>query len=195
VNGEKTENGEVQKVLDGGAPTATDRELKPNEVLPTDNNILTIKQTASDDLKDHNGQANTDHVNMYTTTAEQQPKEKDIVLNNFHNGELVGKPKHINGAMMYNGKRIITIADYESLEPIDLLKFDKRTSFEFLKDLLVLDHALLTFLFKRSFKDPFFLRLIKLTFSLSLQFGINAMLFTDQYIESRAEAASVSYIS
>ena len=38
---------------------------------------------------------------------------------------------------------------------------------------------------ERSLFDPLFLRIVKLVFSLSMQLAVNAMFYTDSYIDKR----------
>jgi hypothetical protein len=81
----------------------------------------------------------------------------------------------------------ITIKDYEYLQTIkDCMKFNKRTFKSYLWDGLVYKHRLLSVIFKHSLIDPFYLRISKLIFDISLTFGLNAMTYSDYYIEIRA---------
>jgi hypothetical protein len=82
-------------------------------------------------------------------------------------------------------KGMITIPDYEELPPDKILKLDKRTTLTYLKDLMILDHAILSLVFRKSLKDPLFIRVLQTVFSLSMQFAINAMLYTDNVIDER----------
>jgi hypothetical protein len=79
---------------------------------------------------------------------------------------------------------LITINDYEELEP-EKLNCDKRTFLNMLKDCCILEHSLVSLLFKKSLLDPAFIRLLKFIFNCSLQFALSAMLFTDNYIDKR----------
>jgi hypothetical protein len=82
-------------------------------------------------------------------------------------------------------KGLITIPDYEELLPKELLKFDKRTTLAYLKDLMILDHTILSLVFRKSLKDPLFIRVLQVVFAFSMQFAINAMLYTDGVIDER----------
>jgi hypothetical protein len=83
-------------------------------------------------------------------------------------------------------EKIVSLLDYETLSHHELLKYDKRTTFSFFKDVLITEHSLFTLLFKRSLKDPTFIKLLQLVFTLSMQFGLNAMLITNATIDQNA---------
>jgi hypothetical protein len=84
--------------------------------------------------------------------------------------------------------RVITINDYFALAPIDSLIYDKRTTLQYIKDNMILQHPIVSLIFKRSFIDPLFLRILQQTFGLTLKFGINAMLYTDGYLDARTDS-------
>jgi hypothetical protein len=90
-------------------------------------------------------------------------------------------------------KELITIPDYEELSPNELLKLDKRSTLTYLKDLMILDHTILSLVFRKSLKEPLFIRVLQMVFSFSMQFAINAMLYTDDVIDQRqSKLANVS---
>jgi hypothetical protein len=80
----------------------------------------------------------------------------------------------------------ITIKDYEFLSVEDSMKYNKRTFFKYLWDGLVHRHRLISIFSKHSIVDPFYLRLSRFMFDISLIFGLNAMTYSDSYIELRA---------
>jgi hypothetical protein len=86
--------------------------------------------------------------------------------------------------------KYISLADYQALGFINSCKYDKRTHFQFFKDRLILKHTVISLIFKRSLKDPLAIRLQKLIFSISMQFAINAMMYSDSYIDSRLNNSS-----
>jgi hypothetical protein len=87
-----------------------------------------------------------------------------------------------------------TLPDYEQLTPTELHIYDKRPIMTYLKDMLILDHPFLSLLFKRSLKDPSFIRMLRLVFSLSMQFAVSAMLYTDNLIDQSHSIDNVSVI-
>jgi hypothetical protein len=89
-----------------------------------------------------------------------------------------------NENVVYNSP--ITIHDYEELGAMDVIEYDKRKFTKYLADELVMNHSIISLFFKKSLFDPFYIRLMKLIFQISLQFCTNALLFTDDYIDARA---------
>jgi hypothetical protein len=152
-----------------------------------------------------------DNDNLSKTNSQNEVEDKTVAVNkldkanNVDNMEIVDNvdsannaDKHINTVENGNTQNIVvtdkknvdeapakvlTIQDYEELTPLQGLTFDRRTAFQYLKDLMIIEHPVASIIFKRSFIDPPFLQILKETFKLSLQFGINAMLYTDGYID------------
>jgi hypothetical protein len=136
----------------------TSRELK---ILENNKDVLA--------LKDNEVPSSQVEVNNYIV-PENCPDNNDIILDNKNKQE-----KNVN--------KIITLEDYEALNYIDSLKHDKRTNLKFFKDKLFVEHSLFSLIFKKSLKDPIYLRMLKTVFTLSLQFAFNAILITDNFID------------
>jgi hypothetical protein len=114
--------------------------------------------------------------------------DREIInISHNYNAPTTKEIMHIDGVSLPS-KKVITIPDYEELSPIELLKYDKRTTLHYLKDLMILDHPLLSLVFRKSLKDPMFMRILQMVFSFSMQFAINAMLYTDDVIDERQSA-------
>src|SRR5690606_23274877 len=79
----------------------------------------------------------------------------------------------------------ITIKDYENLSAKETILYDKRPFFKYIKDELIRSHKLVGIMFKRSLLTPHYITISKLVFELSLQFALNAILFSDYYIDER----------
>jgi hypothetical protein len=139
----------------------TTRELK--EVVNIDNKDILILQGNNNDVNDN--AINNEH--------------NEIKINNFITESVKVTPSPVTE------KKLITIKDYEELE-CEELYLDERNFMTMLKDLLVLDHSLISLVYKRSLFDPAFIRLNQFAFECSLQFCFNALLFTDSYIDQRA---------
>jgi hypothetical protein len=136
----------------------TSRELNKvenNKVLQLKDNDLAIQKTE-----------NNQQINNYIVQDTTQV-HADIILHNSKTSL---------------DEKIISVYDYEELNPADMIKYDKRTTYIFLKDKLITEHSLLSLIFKRSLKEPAFIRILKLNFSLSIQFALNGMLMTDDNI-------------
>jgi hypothetical protein len=133
---------------------------------------------------------NKDDVLQLNNNAEVcKDKETETQTNNFM---IPSNDKEVNQLNLHNtnniekSEKIISLSDYNSLLPQDLLKYDKRTNMTFLKDILISEHSLLSLLFQKSLKNPAFIRLLRLVFSLNIQFAFNALLITDDYIDQIA---------
>jgi hypothetical protein len=153
----------------------TSRELKPDEVGK--NNILQLKDN---NIELETIQINENDCNMEIRNTNKEGEEKiKIKYNNFTEKADVAKTdKKINAL------KLISLEDYEKLD-YENLYYDKRTFFVTYKDSLIEEHSLFSLIFKRSLMEPFFIRLIKFTFEMSMTFALSAMLFTDKYIEAR----------
>jgi hypothetical protein len=136
----------------------TSRELK---VVENNKDVL--------QLKDNEVPSSEVEVNNYIV-PENSPDKADIILDNKNKQEK-------------NITKIITLEDYEALNYIDSLKHDKRSNLNFFKDKLFVEHSLFSLIFKKSLKDPIYLRMSKTVFTLSLQFASNAILITDNFID------------
>jgi hypothetical protein len=108
----------------------------------------------------------------------------DIIMNSIENGNQDDEMEKSN---RFDSRPRFTIGDYSALNPDDSILYDRRRTYEYLLDLITLEHPIANLIFKKSLKEPVFIKLLKLTFSLSLQFGLNAVLFTDYYIDKRQE--------
>jgi hypothetical protein len=79
-------------------------------------------------------------------------------------------------------QRTISLADYEALNPEELLQFDRRSNSQYFQDLLILEHSLVSLILKRSLRDPLFLRLFKCIFFLSIVLAASAVSISDTFI-------------
>jgi hypothetical protein len=136
----------------------TSRELK---VVENNKDVLA--------LKDNEVPSSQVEVNNYIV-PENSPDNHDIIVDNKNQQEK-------------NITKIITLEDYEALDYIDSIKHDKRSNLKFFKDKLFVEHSLFSLIFKKSLKDPVYLRMLQTVFTLSLQFASNAILITDNFID------------
>jgi len=80
-----------------------------------------------------------------------------------------------------------TQKDIDCLDDDDKLKYDKRTFREYFKDILYNDHAIINLFAKKSIMDPLVLRVAQLLFALSLFFSLNAIFYSEDYLEELAK--------
>ncbi len=84
-------------------------------------------------------------------------------------------------------KKIICLKDIDALYYDDTFKYDKRTFCQYYKDLLITEHPIISIFAKKSLFEPVWLRIIQFFHSLALNFSLNAVFYTDRYIELRAK--------
>jgi hypothetical protein len=114
---------------------------------------------------------------------------KNIAVNNFIEKEEADTRRgSLNPFKKDDIKANITIPDYHSLTLAESIKYDKRTFKTYLIDNIIEEHRLLSLIFKRSLFYPVFIRMNELIFELSLSFSMNALLFSDQYVDARASS-------
>ena len=86
-----------------------------------------------------------------------------------------------------NDKIIKTKADIDALSIHLRIKIDQRSSFQYFLHDLKDSHPLINIFLVKSILNPFFIRLIEIAFGLSLTFSLNALFFTDKYINKQAD--------
>lgn len=80
-----------------------------------------------------------------------------------------------------------TLKDLDEL-PIEIaVKIDKRSFWKFIWDDLKMSHPYLNLIFIKSIINPFIIRFLAIMFGISLECALNAMFFTDDYIDKQAE--------
>jgi hypothetical protein len=150
----------------------TTRELKNEEVVVTDNNNKNVLKLKDNELE--------------KSKATPIPiQDVNFNMNNYIVNSKLGEGNPKNDLGLFSKHTgLITKKDLEELEDENLF-YDNRTFTTMLKDLLISNHDIIALIFKRSLIDPGYLRLLKFIFECSLQYAINAMLFTDGYIDIR----------
>jgi hypothetical protein len=144
-----------------------------------DQNILNLNVKTDDANILFENKNDEERIAQHNNYIEDMNDKANISENNNEN-EIEKKPDKID----YHTP--ITIGDYGQLGPLDIIRYDKRSFCKYLTDKLIMDHTIVSLIFKRSLFDPFFIRILKLIFQVSLQFCANALLFTDDYIDARA---------
>jgi len=86
--------------------------------------------------------------------------------------------------VIFKGK--ITHKDRSVMKPHDAVEFDNRSFCKFFKDCLFTSHPIINLFITKSIMKPSILRIAQLFFQISLTISINAMFFSDEYIESSA---------
>jgi hypothetical protein len=83
--------------------------------------------------------------------------------------------------------KIKTFRDFDSLNPLEAIKFDKRPFVWVFWCILVKENPILNLVFYESILEPLWIRCINFYFSLSLLFFMNALFFTDDEIDKRSD--------
>ena len=117
------------------------------------------------------------HVDYFDKSASKK-KEK--------NKEMIKYKNNTNSKLVFKLK-FITNKDYESLDPYDCIKYDKRGFFAIFWVYLKSDNALINLFFHYSILEPFWIKVIMFYFNLSLLYTTSAFFFSDDYIDARAE--------
>ena len=76
-----------------------------------------------------------------------------------------------------------TIKDLNSLSEKEASEYDDRGFVEYFKDKICDEHPLISLAMKKSLMEPLNLRLSKFFIRISLMFALNAMFFSDYYME------------
>jgi hypothetical protein len=78
--------------------------------------------------------------------------------------------------------------DYAYLNSSKLIKYDNRNFKQYYIDYLINHHTVINLFCKKSLKEPIHLRIILFVTFFNLNFASNAFLFSDDYIDKRANA-------
>jgi hypothetical protein len=166
-------------------PFSSDR----NKDKVNNNDILNLNIKPDTNIDPRNDEDDVVKHNNFIDGISHNDKSFNQSYENRNQQEAKGKNENV----VYNSP--ITIHDYEELGAMDVIEYDKRKFTKYLEDELVMNHRIISLFFKKSLFDPFYIRLIKLIFQVSLQFCTNALLFTDDYIDARAINTQKVYLA
>ncbi len=82
--------------------------------------------------------------------------------------------------------KFITDKDYDELNPIDAITYDRRGLLAIFWNFLKKDNILFNIFFKYSLMEPLWIKLILFYLELTLMLSLSAFFFSDDYIDSRA---------
>jgi hypothetical protein len=159
------------------------------------------KQTTNNEIKFETNLIKDDiihgsEINICSPMNMNQEITPKMFVNNFiglpaHPQNEVTKAKKINQTSKIKVEP--TIDDLKQLTPYDALTLDKTPFFQMVSDALIDEHALICLLFKKSLLDSAWQRVMNFFLNMHLIFAINALLFSDDYIDSRSDVdASVT---
>lgn len=122
-----------------------------------------------------------------------QDVQVQIVNNNeTHLTEKVNDGKDLNIDNAIPSGKVFPVEDYESLSLLDQLIYDERSFWDYLKDSIIKDHVVLNVFFKKSLYYPQYIRIIRIFSMISFMFGLNAILYSDNDMRSRANLEIIS---
>jgi hypothetical protein len=162
--------------------------FKESKTIKSENNIAQLNST-SNHIATELGDINNEDALLQLAENQKniELENKKTIYNNFiERTKIVEKsPETVvkSEESPSDVKNIYSLLDYSSLSPKDSLKYDNRNTIKFIKDRLIADHTIINLIFNYSLREPRFIRVINLVFSLSMQLAINSMLYTDSYIE------------
>jgi len=110
-------------------------------------------------------------LNEEERNEKEEQKKKDKVH------EVLSKRKDFKG---------FTKKDIASLNDDLSLKYDTRTFCDYFKDILLFEHPVLSLIYFKSLMEPLILRIAHLFFTLSVNLALNALFYSDNYIEERS---------
>lgn len=103
-------------------------------------------------------------------------------------GNSSKKIKKVETFNLNKKDHMICSKDYALLTPLEAVKYDTRSFKEIFMDKLLEEHILVVLFFKKSVMDPLWIRIIFFMFSTSITFALNAMFYTDDYINTAADS-------
>jgi hypothetical protein len=192
-------------------PNNDNYELNDNEIVNSERDIkdherhnddITFKQR--DDLLLQTDTQNTnDNADVCEKNNSILKKHNNIVINNnFVNLNTTGggnnNTHHLEKekSIEYTVKKfLITMKDYDKLRPEELIKYDRRSLCKYIYDELRRYHIIASIFLKYSIIDPIYIRLFKFFIICHMLYGFNAIMYTDDYIDSLARNNTVNFFN
>jgi hypothetical protein len=185
----KSSEEQKNKVTEDDGDVNTYRNLKTDNVERRATcDPLTLKQNLDkmESVEHHRVDGEFDdnkkvvEVHIYNNFVDRKNMTQEITIDN--KGVYENELKASDGKPTINHE--ITLMDYESLPFHEMLHYDKRSFTRYLLDNLVRQTIVCSIFLKHSYLDPVYIRIAKLIFSISMIFGLNALL-GDLYIEKQ----------
>jgi hypothetical protein len=181
---------------------APEKQNKGNQMKVNINKNKVVRFADNDILKLRD---NNNNITEETINADQthvfEPPAKEQTINNYmagdNNSMKIDDLKSVNLEHTIIENKYdtpITLKDYELLSPQETVIHDRRSLVKILKDLVFTNHRVASIFMKSSIIDPVFIKVLKFSFHGSLAFGLNAMVFSDVFIEKRATSSNKVFI-
>jgi hypothetical protein len=159
----------------------TSRNFKAENDQANVNNLDVLK------LKENINNSKNITIENKTDLIAAHNNNNEAIRNNYmelNSNQEVQTPTETNKTK--NDIHQVTMRDYESLALNERLTYDNRALFTYLKDIIVIYNLVISLFYKGSIVDPSYIRVAKLFFLVNLIFTTNSILFTEAYIELRA---------
>lgn len=128
----------------------------------------------------------TVHNHEFITQQSNKSQSDHLVKHNLSPRKILRRNN-----ILKDKKHQLTIKDYQNLAMNEILKYDKRGFFKYIWDYLTDQHVIISLFFKKSLIEPIYIRTVFFCFALSMEFAINAILFSDAYIDKRALSPTI----
>jgi hypothetical protein len=190
--------------LHGRIVEKVEHVVAPNQVGKTENVSIILRPIEKKKtIQQVNSSNNYSIINLpernSPNNSKNEKNEKDLANNNYlksktnienANSLYILEDKDIKDNSTHYIKEKIqpTSKDFDELSIHEELLYDKRPFNVYVKDAIIKEHRIINIIFKRSLLHPFFIKMNKLTFELSMGLAINALLYTADYIDKRATA-------
>jgi len=87
-----------------------------------------------------------------------------------------------------------TLKDFECLSPVDAVVCDERTFSVVLLQLRIEEHVLFALFFRNSLMYPKWIEIVSVCFNINIMLALNALFFSDEYIDQRVSQESDVFI-
>jgi len=111
--------------------------------------------------------------------------DPDLKKKRQKNKHMIKYKNNTNSKLVFN-LRFITNRDYDELNPIEAIKYDRRGFFKILWAFLKRDNILFNLFFNYSLMEPMWKKMVVFYLDLSLMLSTSAFFFSDDYIDARA---------
>jgi hypothetical protein len=166
---------EPLKVPEEDLNTSRNFKVENDETNVNNPDVLKLKENIN----------NSENITIENKTAHNN-NNNEAILNNYMGLNPSQEVQTVTETNKTKNTHQITMRDYESLTLNERLTYDNRTLFTYLKDIIVRYNLVVSLFYKNSIADPSYIRVAKLFFLANLIFTTNSILFTEDYIELRA---------
>lgn len=145
-----------------------------NIIIITNSNCINNSKLNNANDKTLNTNLNVQSQSMERKISENLTNKKISIINDSEVCENDFIPKTIKDFRLLNARRQLLI--------------DKRGFCKFIQEDIKLNHSLLNLVYKKSILEPFFVRFILVMYNISVLLAMNAIFYTDGYLDAYAKA-------